>query len=250
MTCNTAHALAADGRTALSNPYDNVLGLNLKASENREYLAFTVFENAGIGLETNNDIDTLLIDKEPAVLHERFVASDKIHGEEYFEPARINYRRGTYDDFTVFQKALEAQRRRLFFILPTSKRDADIDPWQLTVFRHGGQYIDFWDSGCRGGPSEHIKSRLVIGLNRSYSGTMCDDSNVLWLTGPAANTQSRVGRILDHLLPVGSDVEGFVQFDFVPAAHTGRPKLSVGVRKGFNAPFEEIADHKLSPLLF
>ena len=250
MTCKTAHSLAADGTTALSNPYDNVLGLNLKANENRDYLAFTVFENAGIGLETNNEIDTLLIDKEPSVLHERFVASDPVHGEVHFEPARINYRRGTYDDFTVFQKALEAQRRRLFFVLPTCRKEEEIDPWRLTVFRHGGQYIDFWNSACRGGSAEHIKSRLVIGLNRSYSGTMCDDANMLWLTGPAANTQSRVGRILDQLIHVGSDVEGFVHFDFVPAVRTGRPKMTVGVRKGFNAPFEEIADHKLSPLLF
>lgn len=250
MTCKVAHLLAAEGETARSNPYDNVLGLNLKANENREYLAFTVFENAGIGLETNNEIDTLLIEKEPPELHAQYVASDPVHGEALFEPARVNYRRGTYDDFAVFQRALEAQRRRLFFVLPPSRKEEEIDPWRLTVFRHGGQYIDFWKSGCRGGPSEHIKSRLVIGLNRSYSGTMCDDSNVLWLTGPAANTQSRVGRILDFEIPVGQDVGGPVQFDLVPDSRTGRPKMSIGIRERFSDPFEEVADHKLSPLLF
>ncbi|RWO03306.1 MAG: hypothetical protein EOS07_34885, partial [Mesorhizobium sp.] len=144
MTCKVAHLLAAEGETARSNPYDNVLGLNLKANENREYLAFTVFENAGIGLETNNEIDTLLIEKEPPELHAQYVASDPVHGEALFEPARVNYRRGTYDDFAVFQRALEAQRRRLFFVLPPSRKEEEIDPWRLTVFRHGGQYIDFW----------------------------------------------------------------------------------------------------------
>lgn len=249
MTCKTAHAMAAEGQAAQSNPYDNVLGLNLKDGENRDYIAFTVFENAGIGLETNNEIDALLIDKEPAEVHARYMASDPVHGAALFETARANYRRGTYDDFTVFQKALEAQRRRLFFVLPPTDGEKEIDPWKLTVFRHGGQYIEFCRSGCRGGKSEHIKSRLVIGLNRSYSGTMCEDSDVLWLTGPAANTQSRVGRILDIHIPVGSD-EHFIRFDFVPDERRGTPRLSVGIRKSFDAEFKEIASQALSPLLF
>lgn len=249
MTCKTAHAMAAEGQGAQSNPYDNVLGLNLKDGENRDYIAFTVFENAGIGLETNNEIDNLLIDKEPGDLHARYVGSDKVHGEDLFESVRANYRRGTYEDFTVFQKALEAQRRRLFFVLPRGGSEDEIDPWKLTVFRHGGQYIEFWNAGCSGGRSEHIKSRLVIGLNRSYSGTMCEDSDVLWLTGPAANTQSRVGRILDVAIPVGSD-DGFIRFDFVPDERRGTPRLSVGIRKSIDADFEEIADQALSPLLF
>jgi len=251
LNCKSAHLLAADGMTQLSNPYDNVLGLNLKSNENRDYLAFTVFENAGIGLETNNEIDTLLLDGEPADIHAKYVASDPVHGACLFEPARVSYRRGDYEDFTVFQRALEAQRRRLFFALPAvSKRDDEIDPWRLTVFRHGGDYIDFWKAQCRGGQAEHIKSRLVIGLNRSYSGTMCDDSNVLWLTGPAANTQSRIGRILDYEIPVGQRVNGPVRFDLVPDDRTGRPKMSVGIRERFNDPFQEVASHKLSPLLF
>jgi hypothetical protein len=249
MTCKTAHAMVAEDKAAQSNPYDNVLGLNLKNGENRDYIAFAVFGNAGLGLETNNAIDTLLIDKEPPDLHASYVASDPVHGADLFESARANYRRGVLEDFTIFQKALEAQRRRLFFVLPKSDGEKELDPWRLTVFRHGGQYIEFCKAGCRGGRSEHIKSRLVIGLNRSYSGTMCEDSDVLWLTGPAANTQSRVGRILDIQIPVGSD-DGFIRFDFVLDARRRIPRLSVGVRKSFGSDFEEIASHPLSPLLF
>lgn len=250
MTCDIAHSLALAGSVSKSNPYDNVLGLNLKANENKEYLAFTVFESAGIGLETNNEIDTLLIEKAPADRYDEYVASDTEHGEPLFEDLRANYRRGGDDDYTVFQNALETQRRRLFFVLPSIKIESEIDPWRLTVFRHGGQYIDFWNNKCRGGNSEHIKTKLVIGLNRSYSGTMCDDSSELWLTGPAANTESRVGRILDYKIPVGDDVDGAVRFNFVPAKGTRRPKMSVGIRLGFNDPFQEVAEHKLSPLLF
>jgi len=89
----------------------------------------------------------------------------------------------------------------------------------------------------------------VIGLNRSYSGTMCEDSDTLWLTGPAANTQSRVGRILDIKLPVGRD-EGNYRFDFIPDERRGTPRLSVGIRKSVDADFKEIASQSLSPLLF
>lgn len=249
MTCAISHAMAAESSQAGSNPYDSAAGLNLKANENREYLAFNVFQNAGIGLETNNEIDALLIDKQPAALHRDYVTSDPVHGERLFENLRSNYRKGAYDDFGPLQAALEGQRRRLFFVLPETAGESEIDPWRLTVFRHGGQYLAFCRDLSEGKQSKHIKSRLVTGLNRSYSGVMCEDSNVLWLTGPAANTQSRVGRILDCELPVGSDAQGAVCFDF-GMERGGRPKMSVKARAGFRDPFQEVACHSLSPLLF
>lgn len=250
MDCSTAHAIAAEGSHSTSNPYDNVVGLNLKAGENRDYLAFEMVRRAGVGLETNNEIDSLLIDKEPAPLHAARVASDPIHGEALFESLRANYRKGTYDDFAPLQRALETQRRRLFFVLPDTKGAAELDPWRLTVFRHGGEFISFCDDLAAGRQSKHLKSRLVIGLNRSYSGVMSEDSSSLWLTGPAANTQSRVGRILDCEIPLGVDSKGEVCFDFSLEKQGLRPRMSVMARTGFRDPFAEIASHPLSPLLF
>ncbi|MGE0500659.1 MAG: hypothetical protein AB7I79_03260 [Rhizobiaceae bacterium] len=250
LDCTRAHRLSDDGDNRLSNPYDNVLGLNLKPGEQDDYIAFAVFANAGLGLETNNAIDALLLEKAPADLHASAVASDAEHGAPLFEVLRSQYRRGELQEaeFVQFQRAIEAQRRRLFFTLPPTDGGSDLDPWRLTVFRHGGQYIEFWDALLSGMAATKAKSKLVKGMNRSYSGSMCDNDDSVWITGPAANTQSRVGRILDHEIPLGEKGAGAVCFDFVVEA--GRPAMAVKTRSGFRDPFETAVIEPLTPLLF
>lgn len=248
MTCGTAQKMIEEGEEALrqSNPYDNVVGLNLRNEQHREYIAFSVLEKTGIGLESNNGFDGLLIEKEPEELYRDYVANDPVHGDRRFDVVRKSYKRDPQEAFPEFQKELASQRRRLFFVLPASSAEDDLDPWKLTVFQHGGEYLELCRTACR---SVRTKSRLVIGLNRSYTGTMCDDDRFLWLTGPAANTQSRVGRILDEMIPV-DDNKGLLKFDFVFDKDRNVPKMSVMVRKSLDGSFREIASHQLSPMLF
>ncbi|RWH88772.1 MAG: hypothetical protein E5X86_12525 [Mesorhizobium sp.] len=250
LDCQRAHRLSDDKRNYVSNPYDNVLGLNLKAGEQEEYIAFTIFSNAGLGQETNNAIDALLLEQAPDELHRNAVALDPEHGARLFDSLRSQYRRGELQEFEfdTFQKAIETQRRRLFFALPSTDGDSDLDPWRLTVFRHGGQYLEFWDALLSGMSAAKTKSRLVKGLNRSYSGAMCDNDDSVWITGPAANTQSRIGRILDYEIPLGERTAGPVCFDFV--IEGGRPAMAVKTRSGFKDPFSTAVAEPLTPLLF
>ncbi len=250
LDCNSARDLVSEGKEVLSNPYDNALGLNLRRGENRDYLAFSVFENAGIGQETNNAIDTLLIEAQPKESHDRYVANDPLHGANLFEEQRTRYRRGDADDFSEFQKALEAQRRRLFFVLPVTEKSDEFDPWRLSVFMHGGSYLRFSEDLSAGRSPDMIKSKLVVGLNRSYSGAMSDDGTSVWFTAPAGNTQSRVGRVLDIELPLGGTPRDIVAFDFDAGGTFGRPRMIITGRTGFRGPAEVIESNPLQPLLF
>jgi hypothetical protein len=250
MDCATAKAMVAQDEQHLSNPYDNALGLNLRPGENKNYLAFTVFENAGIGHETNNAIDGLLIDQLPKDFHDKYVANDPIHGAVRFEGARAQYRRGDAEDFMAFQRGVEAQRRRLFFTLPSEDSDDNYDPWRLSVFIHGGNYLKFAEDLREGRSSERIKRRLVVGINRSFSGMMCEDDTRVWFTSPAANTQSRIGRVLDIDLPLGGSRRDTAAFDFAIGGTHNRPQIVITVRSDASSSPTIIERNPLQPLLF
>ena len=99
--------------------------------------------NFGVGRETNNDIDGLLIDAEPTTNMSNTSANDRLLGAPLFESVRQQYRRGEGVDFDAFREAMERQRRRLFFTLPPTERpsQSELDPWRLTVFMHAGEYL-------------------------------------------------------------------------------------------------------------
>jgi hypothetical protein len=241
MSCNSAAALASEGKLTASNPYDNVFGLNLEA-DRATYRAFGVLSSFGVGRETNNLIDGVLIDAEPHDTHSRLVADDPVFGEALFEPVRRQYRRGEAVDQDEFRQAIEQQRRRLFFRLPPNQ--SNLDPWCLTVFVHGGEYLAFADSLRRGHGDAKIRNRLAVGLNRTYTGMMCDDGASLWFAAPAANAQSRIGQVLDIEVPVGGRRAVRVNFDF-DALGPHRTARMV-VREGK----EVVEANALQPLLF
>lgn len=75
---------------------------------------------------------------------------------------------------------------------------------------------------------------------------MCDDSDALWLVGPAANSQARLGRVLDcdpiRLRAGGRDP---LRAGFDARGPQGRPRLVVGF-----AGQEPLAALDLRPLVF
>lgn len=104
--------------------------------------------------------------------------------------------------------------------------------------------LDFY---IEGHSIDFVRSRLVIGLNRSYTGAMCDESQQVWFASPAANTQSRLGRVLDVEVTVGRTRRFTYHFDFVsdPTTAHGRPRMVVRLTDG-----TDLASNAISPLLF
>jgi hypothetical protein len=247
MHCSTAHASVEENAAACANPFDNALGLNVAAvSQRQQYRAFTVFESMGIGRETNNAIDGLLVDGVPEDRYKALVSSDDQFAGKAFENIRRAYQRGNLEDFERFRTALEGQRRRLFFLLP-SEGEGLFAPWRLTVFTHGATYLRFAEDLAAGRPVDRIRHRLVVGLNRTYTGMMCDEGQAVWFAAPAANTQSRLGRVLDVAMRVGPSKKERIHFDFDANSPHGRPRMVVRAEGGGDPIVDS---HAMTPLLF
>jgi hypothetical protein len=245
MICADAESLVREQAFAASNPYDNVVGINLDSNA-RTYRAFGVIAGFGIGRETNNYIDGLLIDAEPAAEHKRYVADDAQLGAGLFEEVRRQYRRGEAIDYENVREAMERQRRRLFFNLSPTEHPAqnELDPWRLTVFMHAGEYLSFTSDLRKGIKDAKVRNRLVVGLNRTYTGMMCDEGSNAWFAAPAANAQSRIGQVLDIMMPVGENKMFRVHFDFDAGGPHGSARMVV--REGT----EIVEANGLQPLLF
>ncbi|MBF4338848.1 hypothetical protein EAY42_27560, partial [Vibrio anguillarum] len=61
LTCRTAKNRAQKEDYRLTNPYANVFGTNLSERQRQQYQVFNILEAFGIGRETDNKFDNLLI---------------------------------------------------------------------------------------------------------------------------------------------------------------------------------------------
>lgn len=244
--CTDAHHLASGGDTPRRvNPYRNVLGLNFDEITRHQFRAFTVSDSFGLGRETLNAFDELLIEKEPADRFAQFMAADLHFGDVLLAKHRTRYRAAPSEvDMTMVHDALADQRRRLFFVLPDG--DEKLNPWLLTIFTGGGDYLQFADALANSDDASRMKRHLITGLNRVYTGLMADDNDRLWLTGPAGYTQSRQGRVLDTAAPIrlGASPQERLSVDFDAKGVNGRPRLVL------QSDAEELTSIDLTPLLF
>lgn len=244
--CVDAHVIAQkDDAAARVNPYRNVSGLNFEPTERRQFRAFTVFDSFGLGRETLNAFDEMMLEREPADAFEKFMAADLQFGDSLLSKTRAQYRAAPTDvDMPALHDALADQRRRLFFTLPEEK--GRLDPWLLTIFTGGGDYLRFATALDEDSDATKVKRHLMIGLNRVYTGLMTDDDDKLWLTGPAGNTQSRQGRVLDTAAPIrlGRSAQERLSVDFDAKGLNGRPRLTL------SSDDEVVNFIDLTPLLF
>ena len=244
--CVDAHVIAQkDDAAARVNPYRNVSGLNFEPTERKQFRAFTVFDSFGLGRETLNAFDELMLEREPADAFKKFMAADPLFGDPLLAKARAQYRAAPTDvDMPALHDALADQRRRLFFTLPEEK--GRLDPWLLTIFTGGSDYLRFAANLADGLDATKAKRHLMIGLNRVYTGLMTEDDDKLWLTGPAGNTQSRQGRVLDTAAPIrlGKSAMERLSVDFDAKGLNGRPRLTL------SSDDNEVNSIDLTPLLF
>lgn len=246
LNCAKAHNLAEDEEWAFTNPFDAVVGLNLRPSTRRQFRAFATIEALGLGRETNNLIDGLIIDGKPEDLYNSVIRSDPRYGHELLESYRQQYIRGTFADFqSEINPALEAQRRRLFFNL-IDDPDAPIRPWHLTVFTHGGDYLRLMEALAAGRDPVAIKGQLIRGLNRSYTGMMCRTDDKLYLAAPPAGLSGRMGQLLDGLpIPARKIHQALFHIALEAETSQGRPRF---VARDFQNT--ELGSLVIKPLLF
>lgn len=227
LTCRTARNRAKEQRYAMTNPYANVLGANLPERQRQQYQVFTTLEAFGIGKETDNKVDNLLIygAHEDSDLYEKVVASDVHYGKQAYERALDDYLEGERQDTVEFIRILARQRQRLFFSLEAHHR---LDPWRLTVYQASGKFLEFVDALADGHVVPTISEQLVLGLNRTFCGMMIDDGTVLYLTSSGGDGRGRISSLLNHELRT--------------SRHGRNPYLRFAIASDRRSPCLEIVD--------
>ena len=204
LTCRTAKKRADKKDYQSTNPYANVFGMNLQERKRQQYQVFMILEAFGIGRETDNKFDNLLIygkyvDQEN---YNRLVSADVYYGTHAYENYLSDYlerERGKIDNF---MRALTCQRQRLFFSLPP---DENFNPWRLTVYQASGEFLKFVSGLANSADVSQIKERLILGLNRTFCGMMVDDSKYLYLTSSGGDGRGRIASLLRKELPTKKD---------------------------------------------
>ena len=232
LTCRTARSRAKKQDYALTNPYANVLGANLPERQRQQYQVFTTLEAFGIGKETDNKVDNLLIygAHRDSELYRKVVASDVYYGKLAYERALDDYLEGERQDGRGFIRTLARQRQRLFFSLQTRH---GLDPWRLTVYQASGKFLEFVDALAEGRVLPEIAEQLVLGLNRTFCGMMIDDGTVLYLTSSGGDGRGRISSLLNHELPTSK--------------HRRDPYLRFEIASDRRSPCLEVVDPVAGP---
>lgn len=200
LSCRTAKNRAEKEDYRQTNPYANVFGMNLPERQRQQYQVFTTLEAFGIGRETDNKFDNLLIygNYGESEQYKKFVANDIYYGARAYKPYLRDYLEGERENIDEFMRALSRQRQRLFFSLPA---DNAFDPWRLTVYQASGRFLDFVSGLANGTDVSRTAELLVKGLNRTFCGMMIDDGTQLYLASSGGDGRGRIASLLNHDLP-------------------------------------------------
>ncbi len=253
MSCSEVGRIQAAGTVEKGSLYDNAFGVNLPRRRAMDRPVFKAFSTFGIGEETSNGSDGLLVygadDAKLSATFERLVGADPIYGattaylsaqQHYLEgdeSARID---GGHEDFLSH---LAAQRRRFFFTLLDD--EPDFHHWGMTAFRFAGDYLQLSEALLKRKPvSESIRARLVRGLNRVMTGLLLENSDRIFVASSGGFTQSRISVLCDTQIPARR--QGRLGMAVKLDTQTDRPCLDIvlGNEPGFAAQFT------LSPVRF
>lgn len=199
LTCRKAKNRVKKSDYRLTNPFANVFGANLPERQRQQYHVFTTLEAFGIGRETDNTFDNLLIygSYGDATLFDSVVANDQEYGATAYKPYLRDYLEGERVNIDEFMRALSRQRQRLFFTLPDEN---SLDPWRLTVYQSSGMFLNFVSGLSTGKDVSRTIEELVCGLNRTFCGMMIDDGTTLYLASSGGDGRGRIASLLNHEL--------------------------------------------------
>jgi broad-specificity NMP kinase len=239
MACSDIARIQDAGTMEKGSLYGNVFGANLPRRRAMDRPVFKALASFGIGEETTNSADGLLVygndDAKLAPNFARLVANDPIYGataafmalqKQYLEgedSARLD---GGADEF---MERLVSQRRRLFFTLPDA--DSDYGHWGMTAFRFAGDYLAMSAALIsKKAMEEATREMLVRGLNRVMTGLLIDNADKIFVASSGGFTQSKVSVLCDTEAP--SRREGGVGLIVKHDPQTERPLLDIALAPG------------------
>ncbi|MFN7929194.1 MAG: hypothetical protein U0Y68_14850 [Blastocatellia bacterium] len=243
MSCKEVPRLVAQETIAKGSLYRNVFGENLTERRRESKEVFRVLRRFGIGAETSNFIDNVLIfgEDDPGVkkYYQEFVLSDPHYGcDADFLKRQKAYLEGIEDtDAAAFLKQLVAQRQRLFLSIPTNQA-AEMRLWQLTTFHYADEYLNevhrtlLRKERVRG----EIVARLVRGLNRIFTGMLARDDHHIVLATSGSLSQSRVSRVFEDFISVRRNKGESVQLELAFEAKIPALKVSLSEKHWASLP--------------
>jgi len=195
----------ATGTVSKASLYNNIFGGNLSEIRRQSITIFDYLERFQIGYETSNRVDNILIfgqgDEHLGTYFDEFIASDAFYGANTrFYAAKQEYIEGTDESDETSQGFLDmlvSQRRGLFFKVP-KEAEAELNLWELTVFKFAGEYLQSVVEVLKNGAvvKRPLLSRLVKGLNRVFTGMLINSDRELYLATSGNCSQAKVSRIL------------------------------------------------------
>ncbi|MDA8232166.1 MAG: hypothetical protein M0006_12585 [Magnetospirillum sp.] len=208
MSCSDVPDLLASGSLDQASVYRNIFGENLKPRRAEKSDLFRKFNAFGIGGETSNRVDNLLVygADDPALEapYRDLVLNDPVYGGTVtYTRAQRSYLEGSDAGAREeFLPRLRAQRQRMFFVLP-EQRESEFDLWDLTVFRYGGLYLDV-AARLKNGTAlpRRVMPMIMRGLNRVFTGMLVQNQDELVLATSGSHSQSKTSPLLDELISV------------------------------------------------
>lgn len=209
LSCRQVPNVIASETTSFASLYRNIFGENLPERRRESTEVFKVLRGFGIGVETSNQVDNILIfgadDPELQPLYQQLVLSDSFYGADLkYQGQQRSYLEG---DITQrreeFLGILQAQRQRLFFTIPDD-RTTELRLWHLTNFHYAGEYLNDLYRGLKEGKKvpKSIISRLTRGLNRIFTGLLINNQDELLLATSGSYSQARISRVYKDAISV------------------------------------------------
>lgn len=208
--CNQIPKILDNGTASSGSIYRNVFGENLSVRKREQTDVFSVLNRFGIGTESNNLIDNILIfgedDPELFDLYKKYMLSDKYYGSnETFKAEQQSYLEGEIDkeESDKFLNKLRSQRQRLFFTVNSNDLD-EVQIWDLTSFKYAGEFLEkvYHRLGNDKRIQPKIISRLVKGINRISTGLLTKDSDGIFLSTSGSHSQSKISRVFESRISV------------------------------------------------
>ena len=214
LAASDVKALVAKGDPSRASLFGNLFGANLTVTKRDALEIFDHLGRFGIGQETTNRIDNILIfgteDELLRPYQETLLANDDLYGstDRYraAQAAYIETPEATTGDRHPFLDMLAEQRRRLFFTIPQDKA-AELDLWRLTVFTGAGSYLDdvVGPLAVKGGRvPRQVLGTLVRGLNRIFTGMLVSSDRELLLATSLSSSGARVSQLLEDRISVAA----------------------------------------------
>lgn len=193
------------GKAHIADIHQNLFGANLSSARRESLEIFEFLNRFGIGDETTNRIDNILV----------FGASDETL-RPYYDGLVVNaFSAQALDELSALRNAylespdatqegehpfltsLQAQRRAIFFQIRDDQSE-DLRLWDLTVFRHAGEFLRDVVAPLRnlGKTNRVITARLVNGLNRIFTGMLVTTDRELLIAAGLSGSTAGLSQIL------------------------------------------------------